>query len=126
MDDRVRFAIRFDAWYRVLSSALFLSPSASFVEIEGNQVHAKMGWGFRTTFPCSAVASSCLMQGGLVLSRGVHGMGGRWLVNGSGRGIVVIDLQPAQRAYVLGIPVCLNQLMVSLEDPIGLLRELGR
>ncbi len=51
------------------------------------------------------------------LSRGVHGFAGRWLVNGSGRGILTIDLEPVQRGYVMGFPVRIRQLMVSVQDP---------
>ena len=125
MVDRVRFAIRFDSWYRVLSRLLFLPPRACYVEIQGDQVHARMGWAFRSSFPCTVVASISRLKS-QPISRGVHGLAGRWLVNGSGEGILVIDLQPAQRAQVMGIPVRLRQLMVSLEDPDGLQRLLVR
>ncbi|MBN2573768.1 MAG: hypothetical protein JXP73_04320 [Deltaproteobacteria bacterium] len=119
-----RFPVRFDAWYRVLSSALLLPPSASYVEVSDGQVHARMGWGFRASFPKSAVAATSMLRG-RPLSRGVHGWAGRWLVNGSGTGIVVIDLEPAQRAWVMGFPVRLHRLMVSVESPEELRRELS-
>ena len=47
----MRFPIRFDAAYRVLSAALLLAPSDSFVEVEGNDVRFRMAWGFRARFP---------------------------------------------------------------------------
>ena len=50
----------------------------------------------------------------------MHGFAGRWLVNGSGNGILAIDLQPPQRAHVLGVPVKLRQLLVSVDDPEAL------
>jgi hypothetical protein len=34
MVERARFAIRFDPLFGVLSTALFLSPSASYVDID--------------------------------------------------------------------------------------------
>jgi hypothetical protein len=46
----------------------------------------------------------------------VHGFGGRWLVNGSGRGILSIQLITVQRAYVMGLPVQLRELLVSVRD----------
>jgi len=46
----------------------------------------------------------------------VHGFGGRWLVNGSGRGILSIRLNPGQRAYVMGVPVRLRELLVSVAE----------
>jgi len=58
MVDRVRFAIRFDSWYRVLSSVLFLPPSSCFVEIQGEEVRVQMGWAFRTSFLLWTVPSS--------------------------------------------------------------------
>jgi len=120
---RARFPIRFDPWYRGLSTALLLPQSAAYVEIEGNEVRVRMGWAFRTRFPRAAVAKA-VESGAHPLSRGVHGIWGRWLVNGSGNGIVAIDLDPKQRAYVLGVPVGLRQLMVSTEDPSGLIAAL--
>jgi hypothetical protein len=43
-----------------------------------------------------------------------------WLVNESGEGILTIDLEPVQRSYVMGFPVRLRQLMVSVADPAAL------
>jgi len=111
-----RFPIRFDKVYGALSTALFLLPSASYVEVAGDQVEVRMGWAFRSRFSRSAVASTSMLAG-KPLSRGVHGFAGRWLVNGSGEGILTIDLDPIQRAYVMGVPVRLRQLMVSVADP---------
>jgi hypothetical protein len=114
-----RFPIRFDAAYRVLSAALLLAPSGSFVEVEEDEVRVRMAWGFRARFPRSAVVSVTEYQR-KPLSRGVHGFAGRWLVNGAGEGIVSIDLEPHQRGYVVGFPVRLRNLLVSVEDPAGL------
>ena len=122
--DKTRFQIRFDSAYRVLSAALFLSPSDSFVEVEGDEVRVRMAWGFRARFPKSAVVSAIEHQQ-KPLSRGVHGFAGRWLVNGSGEGIVNIALEPRQRGYVMGFPVRLQNLLVSVEDPEGLMVALN-
>lgn len=122
-NDIIRFPIRFDEWYKILSSALFLPPSSAYVETEDKQVRVQMGWAFFTRFPLSAVASATELNK-KPLSIGVHGFAGRWLVNGSRRGIVSINLTPPQRAYVLGFPVRLKQLMVSAVDPSGLKKAL--
>jgi hypothetical protein len=114
-----RFPIRFDAWYGVLSSALLLPPSRSYVELDGDHVEVRMGWAFRARFPRAAVASVTEMHR-RPLSRGVHGFAGQWLVNGSGDGILTLDLTPSQRAYTLGIPIRLERLMVSVEEPAAL------
>lgn len=125
LSDTSRFPIRFDAAYRILSTALVLPASWSYVEIRGDEVCVRMGWAFWARFPRAAVASVA-EYGKRPISRGVHGLLGRWLVNGSGRGLVVIDLEPRQRAFVTGLPVRLRQLVVSMEDPAGLMKALAR
>jgi hypothetical protein len=77
-----RFPILFEPWYRVLSTALFLSPSSSYVEVGDDQVHVRLAWGFRASFPRAAVKGTSLVDDH-PLSRGVHGWAGKWLVNGS-------------------------------------------
>ncbi|MEN6621887.1 MAG: hypothetical protein ABFD50_10095, partial [Smithella sp.] len=64
----------------------------------------QMSWAFKCRFPKTAVTSTEEMHT-QPLSRGVHGFAGRWLVNGSGKGILAINLTPAQRGYVTGFPV---------------------
>lgn len=118
-----RFPIRFDSWYRLLSSSLFILPSDSFVEVDGTQVTVRMGWSFSAVFPRAAVSKTSRLHD-TPMSRGVHGFRGRWLVNGSGDNILVVDLDPVQRARVLGVPVRLRQLMVSVDAPDGLAERL--
>ncbi len=118
------FPIRFDGWYGILSSSLLIPPSGSYVEVDGEEVRVRMAWAFRCRFPRTAVASAAETYRN-PLSRGVHGFAGRWLVNGSGVGIVTMDLVPPQRGYVMGFPVRLRQLMVSMEDPAALVAVLG-
>jgi hypothetical protein len=119
----IRFPIRFDEWYKILSNSLLLAPLSSYVEIDGSQVRVQMGWAFRSRFPLSSITSTAELNK-KPLSIGVHGFAGRWLVNGSRYGIVSIDLNPPQRAYVLGFPIRLKQLLVSINDPIALRRAL--
>jgi len=114
-----RFPILFDPWYRVLSAALLMPPSSSYVEVSADHVYVRLSWGFRATFPRTAVVRTSLSNEH-PLSRGVHGWAGKWLVNGSDEGIVVMDLEPVQRGRVTGFPVRLRRLMVSVEDPEGL------
>ena len=120
----VLFPISFDSWYRVLSSMVGLLPSASYVNVDNEHVQVRMGWAFRSRFPRTAVVSLSEL-GRKPVSRGVHGFAGRWLVNGSGSGVVSIQLSPRQRGYVLGFPVRLRRLMVSVGDPSALAAALG-
>jgi hypothetical protein len=114
--DGALFPIRFDGWYRILSSAVLLRPSHSYVVVRDAEVEVRMDWAFRARFPRSAVVAATDPQR-RPLSRGVHGFAGRWLVNGSAQGLVAIDLDPAQRALVLGFRLRLRRLVVSVERP---------
>ena len=102
-----------------------MAPAASFVEVDGDEVRVQMAWGFRARFRRSTVVSASERQM-KPRSRGVHGWAGRWLVNGSGDGVVDIALDPRQRGYVMGFPVRLRNVLVSVEDPAGLIRALTR
>lgn len=114
-----RFPISFDRWYGFLSCALGLPAATAYVDLGAEEVEVRMGWAFRSRFPRSAVRSISA-PARMPLSRGVHGFGGRWLVNGSGRGLVQLELNPAQRAYVCGLPVALRELSVSVTDSAAL------
>ena len=74
------------------------------MEVNGEEVRVQMDWAFRSRFRRTAVVLATKADG-RPLSRGVHGFAGRWLVNGSGRGILTINLAPIQRGYVMGCPV---------------------
>ena len=84
-----------------------------------------MGWAFRSTFDRSRITATSLVDKRVLLTRGVHGWAGRWLVNGAGDGILAIDLEPHQRAYVMGFPVTLRQLQVGVEAPAELAKALA-
>ena len=118
-----RFPISFDRWYGVMSILLGLPPSSAYVQIDGPRVEVRMGWAFRSQFPRSAVTSVTPLET-RPLGRGVHGLGGRWLVNGSGRDVLSICLNPASRAYVMGFPVRLRELLISVTDRSALAASL--
>jgi hypothetical protein len=120
---KARYPITFDRWYRWLSSLLGLPPSTAYVEIDGDDVDVRMGVAFRARFKRSDVASAAPVDM-RPLSRGVHGFGGKWLVNGAGRDILRIELRPDQRAHMLRIPVRLRELLVSVSDPSALANAL--
>lgn len=119
-----RFPIRFEPCYAGLSRSLFLSPQASYIEVDSHWVRVQMAWAFRTQFPRSAIRAVTPTHHA-PLSRGVHGWGGRWLVNGSGDRILSIELQPTQRAYVTGFPVRLKQLLISVTEARDLIALLN-
>jgi len=120
MDPAARFPIKFEPAYALLSKALFISPADSYVEIEDGRVSVRMAWAFRANVDRSAVQGTSVLGRRVPLTRGVHGWAGRWLVNGAGDGILVISLNPRQRGYVMGVPVKLRELLVSVDDPSAL------
>jgi hypothetical protein len=118
-----RFPIRFDGWYAVLSRSLFIPPEASYVDVTDGEVSANMGWAFGARFPRSSVAAAEPIDR-WTPNRGVHGWNGRWLVNGASSGLVALDLVPSQRARVIGFPVRLRRLVVSVDDADRLVKTL--
>ena len=118
------FAIRHDPWYKWIAVLCGLVPQWSRVTIDGDQVVVWMSYAFRSTFDRSTIRSVTPWSG-RVWSWGVHGWRQRWLVNGSSQGIVVLALDPPARARVLGWPIHVRELAVSLDDPVGLTAALG-
>jgi hypothetical protein len=93
-----------------------LGPRFSRVEVDDDYLTVKMGWGFTAHLPRSAIRSAEQTRG-LVGGIGVHGWGGRWLVNGAASGLVTVRFDPRQRARAMGFPVKLVALCLSLEEP---------
>jgi len=112
---RDEFAIKYGA-FRLLLSVLGLGPRFSRVVVGADRLIVKMGWGFSADVPRSAIASAQRSRGP-VGGIGVHGWRGRWLVNGAASGLVIIRFDPRQRARVMGLPVALVDLYMSLEEP---------
>lgn len=112
----MRIPISFARWYRVLSWAVLIPPPLAHVTVTGDHVEVKMAWAFRARFGRSAI-SGVKLDESRPISRGAHGWRGRWLVNGKGWPLVAIDLDPPQRAYVLGVPIRLRRVTVSVDQP---------
>ncbi|MCU1503061.1 MAG: hypothetical protein JWM12_2415 [Ilumatobacteraceae bacterium] len=109
---------------RALMSLLGLGPRRSWVEVGDDVVPVRMGWAFAADIPRPAISGVALRERNRI-SRGVHGWNGRYLVNGSGEGLVTITVEPPQRAAMLGFPITLRELTVSVDDPAGLVAALG-
>jgi len=121
-----RFDISYAAWVRPLLTVLGAGPAFSSVVVGEHEVRVRMGWAFRAEFPRTAISGGAA-DTRAVLGWGVHGWGGRWLVNGSASGVVAVRLDPAQPARVLGVvPVRLRELRVSLTDPDAFLRAIDQ
>ena len=117
------FPIRY-GFFRPLLSVLGGGPHFSGVTIDDRRLRARMGWMFQAEVPLSSVTGAKPHKG-MVGGIGVHGWRGQWLVNGSIKGIVDIAIDPPAPARVLGVPVKLKELLVSVEEPDELLASLS-
>lgn len=114
-----RFCIRYGV-FRPLLTLLGAGPRASGVDVDGDEVRVRMGWSFRATIPRASITAVAPYTG-LVTGIGVHGWRGRWLVNGAASGLVAVDIDPPVRAHVLGVPVRMRALRVSVDEPDALI-----
>ena len=119
------FAMSYTRGLLPLFVPLGIGPGLTRISINDGGVLVRMGWAFQATIPASAVAQAEL-DGSRVTGWGVHGRAGSWLVNGSSRGIVRLDIEPPVSARVIGFAVRLRTLRLSLADPdafLGALRK---
>jgi hypothetical protein len=117
MSHVTRFPIRFTGLNRSMF-LLGMTRSKSYVDVDPSTIVVRMAWAFRAIVPRSSVRSFT-DDHEAVWGWGVHGWRGMWLVNGSSSGIVRIEIDPPERARVMGVPVRLRVLRVALEDPEG-------
>lgn len=121
----MEFAMKYDALGAGVMTPLGAGRKHSGVTLTDDQLIVRQSWAFQGVVPRSSITGA-RRKPGSVISRGAHGWRGRWLVNGAGDGLVVIDIDPAARARVTGVPVTLRELTVSVEDPDALVTELQR
>ena len=112
--------LRYERWFLPFSVPLGLGPKRSEVRIEDGTLHLRFGWGFRTEIPLTSIKDA-KPNNDRVYAWGAHGWRGRWLVNGSSKGIAELTIDPPARAYVMGAPIKLQTLYVSVTDPQALI-----
>lgn len=120
----MKFFIRYSGVNGVLLRLMGLGRRYAYLEVDSDVVRVRMGWAFQGSFHVRSVVGIGHVK--RVWSWGAHGWRGRWIVNGSGRDLLTIQLDPPERGRVTGIPVKLRELLVSLEDEKGFLRAIGR
>jgi hypothetical protein len=118
------FAVSYSPVLLHLFKVLGMGPAHSGAWVGPESVRVVMGWAFRATIPRSAVRK-IMPDSDAVTGWGVHGWRGYWLVNGSSSGLVRIEIEPAADASVVGIPVKLKTLRLSVTSPGELIDELG-
>jgi hypothetical protein len=117
----VDFAMRYTPFVRVLLTLILAGPRQTQVHLDDRELRVRMGlggWCYTTRVPRSSIRSVEVRTEPLRgWGWGAHGWRGRWLVNGSMRGLVDITVDPPARARCLGWPIRLRLLIVSLEEP---------
>ncbi len=112
------FTFRYDTASRWLLKPFGAGPERSGIAVD-DDVACVMGRLFGGRAPRSSVVSATALSDSVV-SRGVHGWRGDWLVNGAGRGLVELRFEPPMKATVTMVPVSVTRLRVSVDDPEGL------
>jgi hypothetical protein len=82
-----------------------------------------MGWGFNAHIPTGSIVEVVATERPFY-AWGVHGWRGRWLVNGSSRGIVAVRIDPSVRGWAMFFPLRLRTVYISLADPEGFVAAL--
>ena len=118
-----RFPIRFTGANRAMV-LLGVVPEHCRVEVDDGELRVRMAWLFSLDVPRVNVRSVAREEG-RVWGWGAHGWRGKWLVNGSSSGLVRIELDPAGRGRVSGVGVEVRVLVVSVEDPDGMIAALN-
>lgn len=109
-----------NAFLRALFAMLLIWPR---VEVTASSLVVALGWSFRATVPRGSVAAVAAVPWRR-LSIGAHGWRGRWLVNTASGPLVRITIEPAAEGRVLGVPVRLRELTLSIEDVDAFLTDL--
>ncbi len=113
-----RFPIRFTGANHLMVLA-GMGKSRCYVEVDDERLRVHMGMWFDLDVPRSVVRSAAPNHD-RVLGWGVHGWRDTWLVNGSASGLVRLELEPSQRAWMGPVPLHVRVLRISLDDPDGL------
>jgi hypothetical protein len=82
--------LRYARWFLPLSVPLGLGPKKSEVRVADGTLHVKMGWGFEAHIPVASITRAEATEE-RAFTAGVHYSSGRWLVNGSSKGLVTFD-----------------------------------
>jgi hypothetical protein len=101
---------------RLFLTALGLGPSHAWVDVSPDEIEVRMGWGFRGAAPRDALVSATSAPA-VRATIGVHGWRGDWLVNGALDGLLELRFSPPMQASTLGIPLRIERLRVSVEEP---------
>ena len=121
-----RFRIRRTLWWRPLLLLFGATAGRSYVELTGDRLVAHFGWLYHHRYPLSDIEGAKKRSWPLIAGIG-------WRTNllgvigliGSRKGVVEIRFRRRRWVWML-LPLPLNRLAVSLEDPKAFLEALGK
>jgi hypothetical protein len=122
-----RFGLSFSPFMTAVMTPMLAGPRRCHVVVTPDRLSVEMGtggWAFSGTVPRSSITRVVRVTGP-VWAWGAHGWRGRWLVNGSSRGLVQITIKPAASGRCLMFPITLRELTVSLDEPDQFVAALG-
>lgn len=114
-----KFELSFNAFLRIVMTPILCGPRRCNVVLTGDRLEVTMGiggWAFSAAVPRSSITGATRVAGP-VWAWGAHGWRGRWLVNGSSRGLVQVSIDPRARGRCLFVPLKVKELTLSLEQP---------
>jgi hypothetical protein len=124
----VEFAISYNRAIKPIMVAILCGPRRSRVRLDPDHLVVEMGarrWAWWARVPRTAIKDATRISAPRGWGWGAHGWRGRWLVNGSGRGVVRMTIDPPTHARCLGVEVTLRELMLSLDEPDRFIEELS-
>jgi hypothetical protein len=113
------FTLSFNRLMKVLMTPMLAGPRRCTVDLDGTRLKVRMGlggWAFAAKVPRASIAGVARARGP-VLGWGAHGWRGRWLINGSSRGLVRLTIDPPARGRCLFVPLKVKELTLSLDQP---------
>jgi hypothetical protein len=119
-----RIPILYSRGYGLLLTVMGFPRRASYIEFDDTLVRVHLGWAFHASFSRNRIESAERTPD-VLMTAGAHGWRGRWLVNGASGPIVTIRLRDPASAFVLGFPIRLREVAVSVADPDALIAALG-
>lgn len=121
----MRYAMRLNPVIRPLLALFGGTAAQSFVESSAESLRIRFGWGFDETVPRAEIRGarprgwSPLRGYGWRLSPGMVGL------VGSGAGVVEIRLRAPRRLRIMMIPMRVERIAVSLQEPDAFLADLN-
>ncbi len=123
--EALRMPIHFSPLFVPLGVVTGMRPGRSYVQLEPEELLVVMGWAFRARIPREAIGRVAPAWLSLLAGVGVHGGRGTWVVNGSMKRLVEVDLSEPVPVRVLGFRAKLRRLYVSVKDPMALIAALS-